>query len=80
MRTYDSTPEFFKSWHIVRNHLIKKFPQLRHYNLEHVKGREAGLLNRILLLTGIDDYRLKREIHEAIRNHQKQQRNYSYYE
>lgn len=72
MNRYDSTPEFFDSWEVIRNHLIKKFPQLGHFDMEYVKGRESGLLNRILLLTGIDEYRLKREINEALRNHQKQ--------
>lgn len=68
MLDYEKTPEFFKSWHVVRNHLIKKYPALRHYDLEYVKGQERRLLNRILLLTGINEKQLERDIQKAIEN------------
>jgi hypothetical protein len=58
-------PEFFNYWHIVRNHLIKKYPQLRHYDLEYVKGHESRIINRILLLTGMSERRLEKEIEES---------------
>ena len=64
----DKTPVFFQSWHIVRNYLIKKYPVLRHYKLDYVKGQERKLLNRILLLTGISEKRLEAEIQKAVDN------------
>jgi hypothetical protein len=64
----DKTPVCFKSWHIVRNYLIKKYPVLRHYELDYVKGQERKLLNRILLLTGISEKKLENEIQNAIDN------------
>ncbi len=66
MLEYERTPEFFKSWHIVRNHLIKKYPALRHYDLQYVKGKERRLINRILLLTGMSEKQLDNEIQFAI--------------
>lgn len=72
-------PKYFESWHIIRNHLIKKYPALRHYDLDYIKGSETRLLNRIRLLTGISENTLKKEIYTALTNSNRTRTTMQYY-
>ncbi|MFW6370773.1 MAG: hypothetical protein ACOC10_06150 [Bacteroidota bacterium] len=68
---FEKTQDPEKSWYRVRNHLLKKYPELWHYDLEYKAGEENCLFRRIMFIAGISEKRLRSEVDEALRPAQK---------